>query len=85
VADGDSSGAGVGDAFLRFDLLFDVELGDAVGEVFFCCGELSGAGPPASLCEALRAGVGVDFFFRCLRLGVGDGSKLFLIFVPKDS
>ena len=73
MADGDSSGAGVGDAFLRFDLLFDVGLGDAIGEVFFCFGELSGAG------------VGVDFFFRCLRLGVGDGSKTFLIFVFKDS
>ena len=64
---------GVGDPFLRLDLLLDVGLGDGVGEAFFCFGELSGAG------------VGVDFFFRCLRLGVGDGSKTFLIFVPKDS
>jgi len=58
---------------LRFDLLFDVGLGDGVGEIFFCFGELSGDG------------VGVDFFFRCLRLGVGDGCKTFLIFVPSDS
>jgi hypothetical protein len=29
--------------------------------------------------------VGVAFFFRCLRVGVGDGSKTFLIFVPNDS
>jgi len=58
---------------LRFDLLFDVGLGDGVGEIFFCFGELSGAG------------VGVVFFFRCLRLGVGDGCKTFLIFVPSDS
>jgi hypothetical protein len=58
---------------LRFDLLFAVAVGDGLGEAFFCFGELSGAG------------VGVDFFFRCLRLGVGDGSKTFLIFVPSDS
>jgi hypothetical protein len=73
LGDGLSSGAGVGEGFLRFDLLFDVGLGDGVGEAFFCFGELSGAG------------VGVDFFFRCLRLGVGDGSKTFFTFVPKES
>lgn len=72
VAAGDSVGVGVGDAFLRFDLLL-VGLGDGVGEAFFCLGEAAGDG------------VGVAFFFRCLRLGVGDGSKTFLIFVPNDS
>jgi hypothetical protein len=58
---------------LRFDLLFGV--GDGVGEAFFDFG------------EAVGAGVGVVFFFRCLRdeLGVGSGSKAFLIFVPNDS
>src|SRR5207249_11745740 len=87
VGGGLSSAAGLGDGlgFLRFDLLF-------------------GVGPPASLCEALRAGlgvgvgeaffcfrsaggdgVGVAFFLRCLRIGVGDGSKTFLIFAPSDS
>ncbi len=56
-----------------FDLLFGVGDGVGLGEAFFCFGELSGDG------------VGVDFFFRCLRLGVGDGSKTFLVFVPGDS
>ena len=64
---------GVGDAFLRFDLLFGIGLGDGLGEAFFCFGEASGDG------------VGVAFFFRCLRVGVGAGSKTFLIFVPSDS
>jgi hypothetical protein len=62
---------------LRFDFVFDIGLGDGVGEAFFCFG------------EAVGDGVGVAFFderFRCLRLGVGvGGSKAFLIFVPKDS
>jgi len=58
---------------LRFDLLFGV--GDGVGETFFDFG------------EAVGVGVGVVFFFRCLRdeLGVGSGSNVFLIFVPNDS
>jgi len=58
---------------LRFDLLFGV--GDGVGETFFDFG------------EAVGVGLGVVFFFRCLRdeLGVGSGSKVFLIFVPNDS
>ena len=58
---------------MRFDLLFGV--GDGVGEAFFDFG------------EAVGVGVGVAFFFRCLRdeLGVGSGSKVFLIFVPNDS
>jgi len=73
VADGLSSGAGVADGFLCFDLLFGVALGDGVGEAFFRFGEGSGDG------------VGVAFFFRCLRVGVGDGSKTFWIFVPSDS
>lgn len=58
---------------MRFDLLFGVAVGDGLGEAFFRFGEVSGDG------------VGVGFFFRCLRLGVGDGSKTFLIFVPSDS
>jgi len=85
VADGLSSGAGVADGFLCFDLLFGVGppaslcealragLGDGVGEAFFRFGEVSGGG------------VGVAFFFRCLRAGVGEGSKTFWIFVPSDS
>ena len=75
VGDGLSSAAGLGDGlgFLRFDLLFGVGLGEGVGEAFFCFGEVSGAG------------VGVAFFLRCLRVGVGDGTKTFLIFVPSDS
>ena len=75
VADGLSSGSGVGVGvvLLRFDLLFGVAVGDGLGEDFFRFGEASGDG------------VGVGFFFRCLRVGVGDGSKTFLIFVPNDS
>ena len=76
VADGDSPGVGVGDVFLRFDLLFGV--GDGVGEAFF------------RFAEAVGDGVGVGVFvecFRCLRLGVGLGSdsRALLIFVPNDS
>ena len=61
---------------MRFDLFFGV--GDGVGEAFFRLG------------EAVGDGVGVAFFvecFRCLRLGVGlgFGSRTFLIFVPNDS
>ncbi len=75
VGDGLSSAAGLGDGlgFLRFDLLFGDGLGEGVGDAFFCFGEVSGDG------------VGVAFFLRCLRVGVGDGSKTFLIFVPNDS
>ena len=62
VADGDSSGVGVGDVFLRFDLLFGV-VGDGVGEAFFDFG------------EAVGVGVGVGFFFRCLRVGVAMARK----------
>jgi hypothetical protein len=63
---------------LRFDFVFGVGLGDGVCEAFFCFGEAAGDG------------VGVAFFderFRCLRagVGVGSGSKAFLIFVPNDS
>ena len=58
---------------MRFESLFGV--GDGVGEAFFDFG------------EAVGVGVGVAFFFRCLRdeLGVGSGSKAFLIFGPNDS
>src|SRR5206468_11065190 len=76
VSDGDSLGLGVGDAFLRFDFAFDVGLGDGVGEAFLRFG------------KAVGDGVGVAFFaelFRCLRAGVGVGSRIFLIFVPNDS
>ncbi len=63
---------------MRFDFVFDVGPGEGVGEAFFCFG------------GAVADGVGVAFFderFRCLRLGVGvgAGSKAFLIFVPNDS
>jgi hypothetical protein len=62
---------------LRFDLDFDVGLGDGVGEIFLCLGEVVGDG------------LGVVFFvelFLCLRLGAGVGvAKIFLIFVPNDS
>lgn len=80
VGDGVSSGAGVGDelAFLRFDFVFAVGVGDGVGEAFLCLG------------EAVGDGVGVAFFaerLRCLcdGVGVGSGSKTFLTFVPNDS
>src|SRR5207248_9918997 len=76
VSDGDSPGVGVGDVFLRFDLLLGV--GDGVGEAFL------------PFAEAVGEGVGVGFFvecFRCLRVGVGlgSGSRTFLIFEPNDS
>ena len=76
--DGDSPGAGVGDLFFRFDFVAGVGLGDGGGDVFFRLG------------EALGDGVGIDFFsgcFRCFRVGVGVGvgSRNFLIFVPNDS
>src|SRR5882724_5043485 len=80
-----SSGLGVGDFFLCFR---GVGLGDGVGETFLCFGEAVGDGPPSSLCEALRAGLGVGFFvkrFRCLRGGGVGVAKIFLIFVPNDS
>ena len=78
VAEGDSPGGGVEDAFLRLDLLFGVGLGDGVGEVFFAFG------------EAVGVGVGVAFLaerLRCLRDGVGVGVVVrnFLIFVPNGS
>jgi hypothetical protein len=63
---------------LRFDLDFGVGLGDGVGEIFLCLGEVVGDG------------LGVAFFaervlcFRCGD-GVGVGSRIFLIFVPNDS
>ena len=61
---------------MRFDLLLAV--GDGVGETFF------------RLAERVGDGVGVVFFderFRCLRdeVGLGSGSRTFLIFVPNDS
>ena len=69
---------GVGDARLRFDLDFGVGLGDGVGEIFLCRGEVVGDG------------LGVVFFaerFRCLSVGagVGVGARIFLSFVPNDS
>ena len=80
LGEGISSGGAVGDgvAFLCFDFLFGVGLGEGVGEIFFCRGEVVGDG------------VGVVFSaerFRCLRVGagVGVGAKTFLIFVPIDS
>ena len=61
---------------MRFDLLLGV--GDGVGETFF------------RLAEGVGDGVGVAFFderFRCLRdgVGLGSGSRTFLIFVPNES
>src|SRR5215813_7977731 len=80
VADGVSSGSGVGVgvAFIRFDLLFGVDVGAGVGEAFL------------RFAEAVGDGVAVGFFagrFRCLRdgVGVGVGARIFLIFVPNDS
>src|SRR6266480_8120435 len=69
---------GVGVLLLRFDLLLGVAVGDGLGEAFFRFG------------EAVGEGVGVGFFvecFRCLRLGVGlgSGSRTFLIFEATDS
>lgn len=66
-------GVGVGVPLFRFDLLLGDGVGEGLGEAFFRFGELSGGG------------VGVAFFFLCLRLGVGEGPKAFLIFVPNDS
>ena len=71
-----SVAVGVGDAFLRFDFVFGVAVGDGVGEAFLRFG------------EAVGDGLGDAFFvecFRCLRVGAGVGSKIFLIFVPNDS
>ena len=66
----------MGDAFLRFDLVLGVAVGDGVGEIFFRFG------------VAVGEGLGVGFFverFRCLR-GTGVGvAKIFLIFVPNES
>jgi len=63
---------------LRFDFVLGVGLRDGVGEAFFCFGEAAGDG------------LAVGFFaerFRCFRagVGVGVGSKIFLISVPNDS
>ena len=66
----------MGDAFLRFDFVFGVAVGDGVGETFLCFG------------EAVGDGLGVGFFverFRCLRGGGVGVAKIFLIFVPNDS
>src|SRR5262249_45216518 len=65
-----------GNPFLRLALLLGV--GDGVGEDFF------------RLAEAVGDGVGIAFFderFRCLRdgVGLGSGSRTFLVFVPNDS
>ena len=78
VPDGDGVGVGVGNDFLRFAFVFGVGMGDGVGEIFLRPGETAGDG------------VGVVFFaerFRCFRVGVGVGvgSKIFLIFAPNDS
>jgi hypothetical protein len=78
VAVGDPPGVGVGEAFLRFDFVPGVGLGDGVVEVFF------------RLAEAVGEEVGVAFLvdrFRCFRAGVGVGVVVrnFLIFVPNDS
>ena len=83
VTDGDGGalGLGVRDLFLRFDLVSGVSgvgLADGAGEIFFCFG------------EAVGDGLGVDFLverFRCFRdgVGVGVGSRNFLIFAPNDS
>jgi len=73
-----ASGLGVGDFLLCFRFVSGVGLGDGVGEIFFRLG------------EAVGDGLGVAFFagrVLCLRvgLGVGVGSRIFLIFVPNDS
>jgi len=80
VTDGDGGalGLGVGELFLRFDLVSGVGIADGAGEIFFCFG------------EAVGDGLGVDFLverFRCFRdgVGVGVGSRNFLIFAPNDS
>lgn len=67
----------MGDAFLRFDFVFGVAVGDGVGEVFLRFG------------VAVADGLGVAFvaeLFLCLRFGAGVGeAKIFLIFVPNES
>ena len=77
VEDGYALGLGVGDLFFRFDFVSGEGLADGAGEIFF-------------FGEAVGDGLGVDFpveRFRCFRdgVGVGVGSKIFLIFVPNDS
>ena len=72
------AGLGVGDFLLRFAVLSGVGLGDEVGELLFRFGEPVGDG------------LGANFFaadFLCFRagVGVGVGSRIFLIFVPNDS
>ena len=72
------AGLGVGDFLLRFAVVSGVGLGDGVGELLFRFGEPVGDG------------LGANFFtadFRCFRagVGVGVGSRIFLIFVPNDS
>ena len=80
VGVGVSSGEGVGDglAFLCLVFPFGVGVGDGVGELFFSFGELVGDAVAVALLEER---------LRCLRaaVGVGSGSKAFLIFVPNDS
>ena len=61
---------------MRFDLLFGV--GDGVGEAFL------------RFAEAVGDGVGVGVFVECFRclcdgVGLGSGSRTFLIFEPNDS
>jgi hypothetical protein len=78
VADGEAVDAGVGDGFFCLDFVFGVGLGDGVGEAFFLPGDAVGDGVSAGFLAGC---------FRCFRVGVGVGvgSKIFLIFVPNDS
>lgn len=79
---GDSSGAGVGEIFLR-------RVGDGEGlgvGVSVARGELFGLGFADGVGEGDDSFFFVDVVLRCLRgVGVGVGSKIFLILSPSDS
>jgi hypothetical protein len=73
-----TDGLGIGDFPLCFRFVSDVGLGDGVGEAFLLFGDAVGDGLGASFLAGC---------FQCFRVGVGVGvgSKIFLIFVPNDS
>jgi hypothetical protein len=78
VADEEAVGTGVENGSFRLDFFFGVALGEAVAEAFLLCG------------DAVADALGTGSLARCFRrfrvgVGVGVGSKVFLIFAPNDS